>query len=101
MLFTLLLCGTVLSQEWYSVDVTGDYEIAISKDEDDGSGRQLRETTYDSIRIVVHYVNVNLSTEKDEYLKLSLMPSAIKFFGSIVKVQRRTTPIVVTGSTCI
>ena len=84
MILTFLLCGQVLSQELYSLDVTGDYEIAISKDEDDANGRLLRETSYQPIRIVVHYVNVNLSTEKDQYLKLSLMPSAIKFFGSIV-----------------
>ena len=65
MLLTFLLCGQVLSQTFFSLDVTEDYEIAISKDEENGSGRRLRETDYQPIRIAVHFVDINLPTEKD------------------------------------
>ena len=83
------------------MDVTGQYQIAYSEDKPDGSGRKLRATDFDSVRIAVYYLNVSLPQDREDYLKLTIIPSAKNWFGSILKVQRRTSNIVVNTDTCI
>ena len=73
----------------------------MSYDEEEGKGRRLRETGFNSIRIIIGNLTSGLSAEHDSYIRDSLIPSALKLFEAVVSVQRRTTPIVVTETTCV